>query len=50
MTFTGGINPNTGPLEFGRGRSDSFNINGLISQVTILDYALALEDALRVSQ
>ncbi len=46
---TGGINANTGPLEFGRGRSDSFNINGLIRRVTILDYALPLEEALHVS-
>ena len=50
MVYPSGILPGTGPLEFGRGRADSFNINGLIYQVTILDYALAPEDALRASQ
>ena len=50
MTYTFGITPTTGPLEFGRGRSDAFTINGFIHQVTILDYALAHEDALRLSQ
>ena len=49
MNYSSGITPSAGPLEFGRGRSDSFNINGLIYQVTILDFALPLEDALRLS-
>ena len=49
MTYTAGITSNTGPLEFGRGRSDSFNINGFIRRVTILDYAVPLEEALSLS-
>jgi len=49
MTFTGGITATAGPLELGRGRSDSFNINGFIRHGTILDFALPLEDALRLS-
>ena len=49
MTYTGGITPTTGPLEFGRGRGDLFTINGFIYQVTILDYALPPDEALRAS-
>ena len=49
MAYSGGITPNTGPLEFGRGRDNAYNINGLLSSVTILDFARAAEDALRLS-
>ena len=49
MNYSGGILLSTGPLEFGRGRSDSFNINGFIYSVTILNIALPPEEARRVS-
>ncbi len=47
MNYSGGITANTGLLEFGRGRDNAFNINGLISQVTILDFALDTDAARR---
>src|SRR5205823_3695107 len=44
-SYSGGITANTGPLEFGRGRSDTYNINGLLHWVQIFDYALPPEEA-----
>ena len=44
-SYSGGITANTGPLEFGRGRSDSFNIHGQIHWVQLFDHALPPEEA-----
>lgn len=44
-SYSSGIAANTGPLEIGRGRSDSYNINGHVHWLQIFDYALPREEA-----
>ena len=49
MNYTGSISLSSSPLEFGRGRHDNYNINGFIHEVTILNVALPVEQARRLS-
>ena len=49
MNYSGGISLTAGPLEFGRGRGNEYNVHAVVYFVTILNAALPREEARRLS-